>query len=360
MSSQFNCEMLLLARQVRGVSQSALSKRTGLNQGHLSKLETGLREPSEDVLNRLADVLGFPESFFLQTDRAYGFPVSVHPMHRKKARVGQHQLNRLHAEINIRLMHLRRLLRAADFGGQFALPHFDVDEYGEDPEKIAELLRHTWLLPKGPLKNLTECLERAGCIVTWCDFHQADVDGITLMVPDMPPYIFLNRDRTADRMRFTLAHELGHIVMHRVPRPKMEEEANLFASALLMPASDIRNSFRTRITLTRLARLKPVWRVSMQSLLVRATKIESISPNQAQYLWKQINAQKMRLREPPELDFPHETPTVLPMIFKLHLEQLGYSIHDLAAMLHVQEGELRHFYNFLEGSRRGDHLSIVS
>ena len=69
----------------------------------------------------------------------------------------------------------------------------------------------------------------------------------------------------------TLAHELGHLVMHRFPSPDMENEAHAFASAFLMPAGDIRPYLQSRrIDLQLLASLKPEWRVSMQSIIMRA------------------------------------------------------------------------------------------
>jgi Zn-dependent peptidase ImmA (M78 family) len=125
----------------------------------------------------------------------------------------------------------------------------------------------------------------------------------------------------------------------------MENEANAFAAALLMPANDIRESFLGRkIDLGVLAALKPEWRVSMQSLLMRARDLGTVSPNQAQYLWKQFNIKKIRMREPPELDFPAEVPTVLETVLRLHLDSLGFTLSDLSKMLHLYEADLADLY----------------
>ena len=91
----------------------------------------------------------------------------------------------------------------------------------------------------------------------------------------------MNRNQPADRQRFSLGHELGHIVMHRVPSPTMEDEANAFASALLMPTQEVRPYLSGRLTIQKLASLKPVWRVSMQALLYRARAIGTITANQS-------------------------------------------------------------------------------
>ena len=118
------------------------------------------------------------------------------------------------------------------------------------------------------MRDLTASSEEAGIIVVPCDFGAADVDGVSLWVAGIPPCIFLNKHRPADRMRFSLAHEIGHLAMHRLPSSEMEDEANLFA-ADLMPREEIATQFG-RVKLTRLAEMKRHWRVAMQALLVTA------------------------------------------------------------------------------------------
>lgn len=363
MALQFNSKILLIARQARRLSQSELSELTGIDQGLLSKIENGLREPSEDVVRRLSEELKFPPEFFYQSGRIYGLPVSVNT--RKRCSVGVHQLDFILAEVNIRLWNLKKLLQSIELlPPELPLPSLDVDVYSGDIEKIADLVRRTWLLPRGPIDNITECLERAGCVVFWCDFDNIAVDGVTIAsFQDMPICIFLNKHRPADRMRFTLAHELGHIVMHKIPHPEMEEQADHFASAFLMPYHDITEQFKmigNRITLQNLAYLKPIWRVAMQALLMRAKSIGAISKTQSEYLWKQISIAKIRLQEPPELDFSHEEPKTLKTVLNLHFGELGYSISELSEAVYLYETEFCEKYDINESPPRGKHLRILS
>ena len=358
MADAFNSDLLRIARHARGWSQTELSRRSGVSQASLSKLENGLIGPSDDVLHGVASALRFPRSLFFEPDKMLGLPISVHPMYRKRASVSQRGLERLEAEINIRLFHIRRLLKSAEFDPELSLPDMDIDEFGGDPERIAELVRRTWLVPTGPMKNLVGWLERAGCVVVPCDFAALAVDGVTINSPGLPPCIFLNRNQPSDRQRFSLAHELGHIVMHRVPTPTMEDEANAFASALLMPARDVRPYLTGRLTIQRLASLKPVWRVSMQALLYRAKSVGAVTANQSQYLWRQISALGYRRNEPPELDFPAEEPVVLPEMIRVHLEDLGYEVEDLCSVLHVFEDDLRNMHP-LPSNFAGPNLRVV-
>lgn len=358
-SSSFNHNLVLLARQLRKINQADLAKLASISQGHLSKIENGLIEPSEPTLKQIARILGFPQRFFYQPDRIYGLPLSFHPMYRKKTTIGQHILESIQAELNIRIMHLRRLIKSVDLKKQFPMPKIEIDEYDSDIEKIAEVIRRTWLLPKGPLQNLTECVEQTGCIVMWCDFSNAPIDGASYQIPDLPQCIFLNQKQPPDRMRFSLAHEVGHLVMHRIPTPEMEDQANRFASALLMPVADIRGALMGRITLPAIAPLKPVWRVSMQALVMKARAIGLISPNQNRYLWQRINTGKLRYHESPELNFDYEEVKILPAIFRRHIEDLGYSSAEIAEILYLNHNELIEMYPWIDGYKK-TQLRIVS
>jgi Zn-dependent peptidase ImmA (M78 family)/transcriptional regulator with XRE-family HTH domain len=339
-----NGAMLRLARQLKGIHQTEAASRLGIEQPLLSRIENGLVEPREETLLRAEIVYEIPRSFFELSDPVYGAPVSVHPMWRRKADVSIREMDRIVAEMNIRVMHVRRLLEGAEYAHANELPRLDIDDYG-DPEKIAGLVRAHWKVPRGPIKDLTLLVERAGVLVAHSPLGGALVSGVTFSAPGVPPLVVLNNEQPADRLRFTLAHELGHLVMHRFPSPTMENEAHAFASALLMPAADIKPYLiGRRIDLERLAALKPEWKVAMQALLMRASALNVVTTNQAQYLWKQINARRLRLREPPELDFEPERPTVISTMLRVHMDALGYSPEELARLLHIREHDLTSFY----------------
>ncbi len=340
-----NGEMLRLARQRKGFQQTEAAERLGVERSLLSRIENGLAEAREEVALKAEAVFGLPRSFFSLTDPVYGAPVSIHPMWRRKADVTIRDMDSIVAELNIRVFHIRRLLEGAEYAHANDLPRLDIDEY-ESAERIAGLVRAHWKVPSGPIKDLTLLVERAGVLVAHSSLGGASVSGVTFAAPGLPPLIVLNSDQPADRLRFTLAHELGHLVMHRFPSPTMEEEANLFASCLLMPAADIRPYFLgRRIDLPLLAALKPEWKVAMQALLMRASALELLSKHQSQYLWKQISMRRLRLREPPELDFAPEKPTVLSTMLRIHKDALGYSQEEIAGLLHVFVSDLPSFYD---------------
>lgn len=338
-------DMLRLARQRLGFTQKNAAFRLGLLQPVLSRYENGLAEPDSAMLMKASQVYEVPVDFFDLRDPVYGPPVSVHAMLRGASDVTARELDMITAELNLRVTHLARFLEGVDFNATSNVPPLDVEQYGS-PSKIAATLRAHWSIPSGPVRNLVYWVEKAGCVVGLSAFGGASVSGVTFRVPGRPPIVLLNRSHPADRMRYTLAHELGHLVMHRFPTDTMEQEANEFASAILMPENDIVDYFRgRRVTLELLAALKIEWKVSMQALLMRASNLGFVTANQSRYLWQQISARGWRTAEPPELDFEREQPTALPAIIESHLSDLGYTEAELSKLVRLRESEFNEMYD---------------
>ncbi|WP_206456330.1 helix-turn-helix domain-containing protein [Aurantimonas marina] len=346
-------DLVRLARHLRGLTQQAAAERLGVAQAVFSRIENDFIEPDEELQSGVSRAFDLPRDFFSITDTVYGPPVSVHTMLRgKKSEVTRRDVDMITAELNIRLFHLRTFLQNVNYEPDNELPMLDVEHYGS-VERIATIVRTFWKVQEGPIRNLTRLMERAGVVVGESDFQGASVSGVTFAAPGRPPIVLLNRDHPADRLRFTLAHELGHLVMHRFPTPEMEDEANRFASAFLLPPDEMREVFRgRRITLELLAALKKEWRVSMQSILMCAQSVGAVTPNQSRYLWQQISARGWRTREPVSLDFEADRPTVFPTILRSHVEDLGFRPAELVCMSRIGDANFVRFYGSFEDQKQ--------
>jgi len=355
--------MLRLARQLRRFHQNEAAECLRVPNVELSRIETGLKEPTEQLLEAASELFSVPLDFFRQTDTVYGAPVSVHPMWRKRSDVSAVDLHRVVAELNVRIMHLRKLLQATDVEPLNKIPRFDADEYDNDAERIAALVRRFWQIRHGPIQDLTTIAEENNILDAQYKLGGSSISGVTFSITGVPSLIVLNNAQPADRMRFTLCHELAHVIMHRFPTPNMEKEADSFASCFLVPTADIKPYFAGRkVDLPLLAALKPEWMVSMAALVFAAKRAGAINETQEQYLWKRFNVHKIRTREPPELDFPLETPHTLNDLVSLHINDMGYSLADLAKMLVMNDQEVANMYAIdLPGRERGRaaHLRVV-
>jgi Zn-dependent peptidase ImmA (M78 family) len=346
MAEYVNNGLLRIARQRLGLAQGEAAERLAVPQVTLSRYENAVAAPPDEFIARAAMAYDMPIDFFRQTDAVFGPPVSIHPMWRKKADVTVREIDKIIAEINIRVLQLRRLLNAVEYTPQSNIPRLDLDDYDGDVERVAAIVRAHWMLPNGPIENLTAAVERAGAVVMHSSMGGSSVSGVTIAVPGLLPVIVLNQDQPADRMRWTLSHELGHLVMHKFPSPDMETEANNFASALLMPKNEITIALRSRkVDMARLAALKPEWRVSMQALLYRAQSLGVVEKSQAAWLWRRFAMDRTKLREPAHLDFPRERPGVVSRMVRLHLDNFGYSPSELAKIIHANDNLLNEYYD---------------
>ena len=275
-------------RRIEGISQVQLAEQLGISHQLVSDIERGRRSPTCD-LNKI----GYAPSRF-------DIPEMSEPLHRQRASTrvaSQHrakELLRLAGEAFIELEaaispgHRNRLERLG--------PAVSDDEIAEVATEV-----RTYVLAQEearPIQNLTKAVERAGiCLVPISGL--AGIDGISAWVEDRP-VIGLNVSVPGDRFRLSLAHELGHLVMHSHKGVQSEAEANRFASALLMPDDDFESAMSERPTIRRLIELKSVWGISVAALVYRAHQFGYLDDRS--YRSMQIQMSKWRKREPASFD----------------------------------------------------------
>jgi Zn-dependent peptidase ImmA (M78 family)/DNA-binding XRE family transcriptional regulator len=337
----FNKDMLRLARDSRGMSQVELASRAGLTQGFISKVEAGEKDISPEKLAAISTALGYPESFFCQPGEYQGVGLSL-VFFRKRASTSVSQVRAIQAEVALRRLHLRVLLRSIDMKGTGRSFQFmDIDDYDGDAERVAQLVRASWTLPLGPIANLVAAIESAGGIVFKFSFGTKDIDAVSQWPDDLPPLFFINADAPADRVRFSLAHELGHVVMHRAATEGMESEADRFAAEFLMPAKEIAPQLN-HMSLDRAATLKPYWRVSMAALIRRARDLGRIDGARCSSLYRRLSQLGMRTREPSPI--APEGPRLLDQVLQGYMEAHDYGPREAAGSLHVSEKEFADRY----------------
>lgn len=360
-TDKVNGEMVRLAREKRAMTQTELAEAAGLPQAAVSRIESGEKDDvTFEQIRGLSEALGFPATFF-HLPELYRDPISVHAIaYRKKAAVSAKTLRAVVASGNHYVIQLHLLADSVDIDPQFELLQFelvnDKDMAGQtarsvvSPAEAARLVRASWQLHDEPLLQLTSFIEASGVTVIHADFGNADVDGFTVRPIKSRPVIVLNKNRPADRMRFSLAHEYGHVVLHAFPDEAMEKQANEFAAALLMPEVGISADFRSRrLTLPVLGQLKLKWRVAISALIYRARELGVITAYEAKKLW--IDMSNYRLAEPPEYDVPHEQPTILSDLIKAHRDELGYSNSDLASAVRTKLDEFALMHGLNEPQR---------
>ena len=317
MQKLINPDMVILAREYRSLTQKDLAEAVLVKQPQIAMLEGGVENSiSYETLESISRVLGFPVEFFYLPDNRLGFGSSS-VYYRKSSTITAADRKKISSLTNLSRIGLMRLLEAVEIDVDFTLPQIDLNDVDGSPGAAASIVRASWNLPDGPINNLTNLVERSGVIIIECDFGIRGISGTGMRLANIPPIIFMNSSLPPDRYRFTLAHELAHLVIHDTPKETMEDEADEFASELLMQKSEFRISvsqFGKQPTLRNLVALKPYWKVAISAMVMRMGELSIISDQTKRSLFIQMSNLKMRLSEPQP--FPKEIPRLYPKIIR--------------------------------------------
>jgi len=329
--------MLALARESRGMTQAdlaaAMSQLDGTNrvsQGYVSRAEAGRLQVKGDRLALYAGALSYTPEMLCRTTDTHGVGVGlVH--HRKRASMGATSLRRVHATLTLTRLQVESLTAPLTDLDNHRFRHIEIDDL-DTPEDAAAALREEWGIDSGPIDGLVSVIEGAGAAVVVRDLDAADLDAVSQWPNGGPPLFLLNSTAPGDRFRFSLAHELGHVVMHVEPGDGrlQEQQADRFAAEFLMPHDAIFPDLKRGVDLQRLMELKTRWGVSMAALIRRALSLGVVSEWQYRNLMIEMSALGYRTVEPVAVQ--RETPRHIAQVVT-QLEQRHHLDLDGAAHL---------------------------
>lgn len=293
-------ERLKLARMMARLSQQELAERAGVSKMAISKYENNQMMPGSEVLLKLAQALDVRVEFLLRQAPQ----LNIQPTYRKHGRMAAKVEHAIIAEIQ---EWLERYLAVEAF-----FPDEEIRAYSQpegfpypiesldDAERAAEKLRDVWQLGNDPIENLTELLEARGIKVGLVkgDDH---FDACTFWVNNTVPVIAVKQGTFGDRERFSLAHELGHIMLEIAPDVDEEKAAYRFAGAFLVPARAVLMELgQSRRTLDpyELLLLKQKYGMSMAAWIYRAKDLDILSENDAATMWQTFRSRGWHRQEP--------------------------------------------------------------
>lgn len=330
---------LVLARTARGWTQNDLAARTGISQAFLSKAEKGAVELAGQRLLQVATALGYPVEYFA-TDPGAEPAATACAFPRKRNSLPTSAEKRIRALLQLTRMQVELLVDE-----KTPIPSVPrrspEDADWIDAVEVAEQIRVQAGLPRGPIPNMVEFVERLGVIVVVRDLGTRRLDAIGQWPIGHRPLMLVNSTASPDRVRFTLGHEFGHFALHTVPRANQEDEADRFSAALLMPGADAREVFTGEVDLALLAELKPIWGMSMAALARRAWTAGRISDYRYRQLNIELSAAGYRLTEPVQLR--RERPSLVPAALSRRLAT-GDNTTSLAHRARMNPDEFSSLY----------------
>lgn len=326
--NSFNGSRIKEAMAFRGKRLTELSEATGIAKQSLSNYIYDKNTPPYENVIKISNELGFPPQYFMSEDHCPTITDNTYFRSQAAATKSSRKAQSVKAEY-IAKMHWV-LSNYVDFP-ELDLPqkmdvHIDSSVETESTEVIdiieslADHVRQEWKLGLGPIENLQYVMESHGIIVTSSRDVGSEIDAFSQRVRikddsnHSAVYIIALAigEKPIERLRFDMAHELGHILMHswedsieEIDKDAFnarEKQANMFASALLLP----RKTFSLDVTpyateLGYYKQLKKKWGVSMQAMMYRARQLNIITGNQFSYMMRQVSKSGWRKHEPGDI-----------------------------------------------------------
>ncbi|MDU0331955.1 helix-turn-helix domain-containing protein [Paenibacillus barengoltzii] len=352
--SVFNGKKLEEARKIRNMTLEEVASLANVSHQSISKYEKNRATPNLEMLSKLAEILRFEPSFFFSSEIKEDVYKNTF-IYRSKASVAKKYKDQTESQIgliDLVVKNIRSKVKMPTFDHTLlkqVKPDVFTPTSDIEIETIAENIRKRFGLSDGPISNLTALCEKMGIYIVFLNLNHQGIDACSVIIDDVP-YIILNKDITsAVRLRFNIAHELGHLILHLKYSKKtlakkeitkiIEYEANRLGIALLLPESGLTKDLSS-LGLDYLLILKKHWLVSVQAIIYRAEQLELFTPEYALYLRQQISRKKWRHKEPFDDEIVPETPKLLAHAIKYLSERMNTSLSQISFQTGVREQEL--------------------
>lgn len=345
------------ALAARGLTKGQLASLVGVAASTVSKWGKGDQAPEAETFDRLASVLNVQPEWLT---RAALHPVST-PFFRSNASALKAARAKLEARTEWAQEAAFLLADFVDYP-DLKLPQREF----RDPEQVsdadieaaAEECRSLWQLGRGPIQNLALAAESAGIIIVREETEVSAIEGLSSWSELLGrPIVLLSADKAnAFRSRFDLAHEIGHLILHRhIPRVderdrynQMEKQAHRFAGALLLPAETFAGEIRLPLNLDNLLILKQRWGTSVAAMMMRAHALGLLSDEEKLALFKRRSARWGSKSEPGDDKWVPEVPRLLRRTVELLINEnifpaesiprhLGFSPSDVEKLCSLRD-----------------------
>jgi Zn-dependent peptidase ImmA (M78 family)/DNA-binding XRE family transcriptional regulator len=304
----------------------------------LHKYEKGKVIPDSDMISRLSKILQVQPDFFFRDVKIELGELEF----RKQKKLPVKEQNKIVEFTKDLLSRYLELEEIIGIETEFRNPleSFPIISSFEDIEKAALKVRESWNLGLDPFYNSIELLEDNHIKVVSVDSEDS-FDGMQTWLNQTIPVIVINRNnlKSADRIRFTVLHELGHLLLPlgNLPDKMKEKYCNQFAAAMLIPEVTIQKELgisRKKLFIQELGELKKQYGISIQALMYRCKDLNIISENLLNQLVFIIAHNQWKIIEPVQYTGLEESNRFTQLLFRALAE--GLISMNKAAVLNNQ------------------------
>lgn len=370
--AEFQPDRLVQVLAARRLSQTQLATMVGVSPATVSKWRSAQQAPEADALQRLASVVNVAPEWFTRP-----LPAKMSkPLFRSNASAHAAARAMLGARIEWANELVVRLEEYVDLPDIFLPIRFfsNIDEISDsDIEDAALECRAIWGLGKNEIPDLALAAESNGIILIREETGIAQIEGLSAWSSELErPFVLLSSDKdNAFRSRFDLAHEIGHLILHKhvgneldSERYKLKEsQAHKFAGAFLLPAEPLAEQIRLPVTLDSLLLLKQRYGVSVAAIIMRLHALNLISDEDKLNLFKRRSARWGAKSEPGDDYRQPELPRLLKRTIDLLLSSGLFTLDGITGFFGLSATDLEMLLglpvNYLKGQASVVHLATL-
>jgi Zn-dependent peptidase ImmA (M78 family) len=340
-SERFKSARLLSGLSLQEVADALKKKVT---RQAIYRYEKGEVLPDSDTLEELSRIFNVRPDFFFRETK-----VEIGAIEYRKLKISGKEESRIQEQTKDYLSRYIEIEEVLGIQTEFVNPLNSfpkVSEYSHVNE-AANLLREKWKLGTNAISNIPELLEDKGIKVIKLN-ADGNFDGLQTMANTTIPVIAYNERQMnkKDRIRFTLLHELAHLLLsfdERVTHKEMETLCHQFAGAMLLPESILKEelgSFRHRLSINELGNIKKQYGISMQAIVLRANVCGVVNDNFTRQFFVMMKQNGWRIDEPVDYEGHEESGRFDQLVYRALSEEL-ISISKAAALKNMRLAEFK-------------------
>lgn len=338
------------ARLLKGLTLQNIAEELGISKQMVSKYEKGISIPDSGKLLKLSKLFDQKIDYFFRAFQVDFGEVNF----RKKSNFSQKKQNSLKEQIKIKLENYLWIEDSLSIDSSFKnyISDYKIST-NLDIEEAVQNLRDQWEIGIDPIHNIIQLLEDKEIKVIELFDVDDKFDGLATYVNDKYPVIVVNGNFLVERKRFTLLHELGHLLLNFQNCDSRNEEllCNKFASEFLLPKKIVIDDFggrRNQITLPELISEQEKYGISIQAIIFRLVDVGIISKEKQKHFYQKINFDFKLKEEINKSRFktPEKSTRYKRLIYRA-LAQENISIGKASALLNLNIASIENNYSLI-------------
>jgi len=287
----------------KGLSLQEVADKIGVSKQMISKYETGKSLPNSSKLIALSKLFNQKVDYFFRKPEVELGEINF----RKKSKFSNKKINSLKEDIRIQIENYLLIENICNLNTLFNNPIQNLSiKSRNDIVKAVKTLRESWKIGNDAIHNIIELLEDNEIKVIEVEDDTNLFDGLATIIDEKYYVLVINKNMPIERKRFTLLHELGHLLLKISSNDtkEIEKYCNLFASEMLLSEENAKMEFgkkRSRITIEELKNIQEKYGISIAAIVYKLGDIKIIPQEKTTSFFKQMNANpalKKELEEP--------------------------------------------------------------